>query len=157
MTDTTTKPETGSTEDTFAWTEPEQASTTGGQQAREWLSQLQGMIENLATQAAPVVREVGAKAAELAAIAGEKAGPLAQRAASFTENAGHKLAERSRDLAVDLRSQAAAAKAATGTAAIDDVAAPTTEPMTAEPMTAEPMTADESTSMADEHTTSGVA
>ena len=65
-----------------------------GEQAREWLAQLQAMIENLATQAAPVVREVGIKAAELAAKAGEKAGPVAQRAAELTGQAGHKLAER---------------------------------------------------------------
>jgi|GEM_PF-3287075 deoxyribodipyrimidine photolyase len=152
MTDSTTKTEGemgSSSDDTFTWTEPEQTSSTGSQKAQEWLSQLQGMIENLATQAAPVVREVGAKAAELAAMAGEKAGPLAQRAAVFTENAGHKIAERSRDLAVDLRNQAAAAKAA-NTASIagtDDVAE----------IAPEPMTADESTSMADERTTSGVA
>ena len=44
------------------------------------------MIENLATQAAPVVREVGAKAAELAAMAGEKAGPLTQRAPGRAKN-----------------------------------------------------------------------
>lgn len=152
MTNSTTKTQGemgSSSDDTFTWTEPEQTSSTGSQKAQEWLSQLQGMIENLATQAAPVVREVGAKAAELAAMAGEKAGPLAQRAAVFTENAGHKIAERSRDLAVDLRSQAAAAKAANATSAAgtDDVAA----------IAGEPMAADESTSMSDERTTSGVA
>lgn len=108
-----TAPEMGSsTEDTFAWTEPEQATVTGDSKAREWLAQLQSMIENLATQAAPVVREVGAKAAELAAVAGEKAGPIAQRAAEITGEAGHKLAERSRDLAAEWRRDAAAAKAA---------------------------------------------
>lgn len=108
-----TAPEMGSsTEDTFAWTEPEQAAATGESRAREWLAQLQAMIENLATQAAPVVREVGAKAAELAAIAGEKAGPIAQRAAEITGEAGHKLAERSRDLAAEWRRDADAAKAA---------------------------------------------
>jgi hypothetical protein len=152
MTDSTNKTEGemgSSNDDSFAWTEPEQTSSTGSQKAQEWLGQLQGMIENLATQAAPVVREVGAKAAELAAMAGEKAGPLAQRAAVFTENAGHKIAERSRDLAVDLRSQAAAAKAVNtpSTATTDDVAE----------MAAPPITTDESTSMADERTTSGVA
>jgi hypothetical protein len=151
MTDFTNKTEGemgSSNDDSFAWTEPEQTSSTGSQKAQEWLSQLQGMIENLATQAAPVVREVGAKAAELAAMAGEKAGPLAQRAAVFTENAGHKIAERSRDLAVDLRTQAAAAKAAnTASTATTDVGE----------ITAPPMTTDESTSMADERTTSGVA
>jgi hypothetical protein len=152
MTDSTNKTEGemgSSNDDSFTWTEPEQTSSTGSQKAQEWLSQLQGMIENLATQAAPVVREVGAKAAELAAMAGEKAGPLAQRAAVFTENAGHKIAERSRDLAVDLRSQAAAAKAAntTGTATTDDVAE----------IAAPPVITDESISMADDRTTSGVA
>jgi hypothetical protein len=109
-TDPTTPETTAPADDTFAWTEPEQAST-GDSKAREWLAQLQAMIENLATQAAPVVREVGAKAAELAAIAGEKAGPIAQRAAELTGEAGHKLAERSRDLAAEWRRDAAAAKA----------------------------------------------
>lgn len=121
MTDSTTNPTGGpemgaGTDESFAWTEPEQASSGTGQQAREWLSQLQAMIENLATQAAPVVREIGIKAAELAAVAGEKAGPVAQRAAELTGQAGHKLAERSRDLAAELRRDAEAAKAAaTGT------------------------------------------
>ncbi len=78
---------------------PGSGATTG----REWLAQLQSMIENAATQATPVLREVAAKAAELAAVAGEKAGPVAARAAEFTAEAGHRIAERSRDLAADLR------------------------------------------------------
>ena len=58
MTDDTTStgtgtetPPTGATPDeTFAWTaEPEMGSGPSGQ-AREWLTQLQSMIENLATQ-----------------------------------------------------------------------------------------------------------
>src|SRR5215210_2648471 len=40
---------------------------------REMLSQLQSMIDTLAVQAAPVMRDIAAKAAELAAVAGEKA------------------------------------------------------------------------------------
>jgi hypothetical protein len=115
MTDSTTEtgPEMGSgSDDSFAWTEPEAPPSGRGEQAREWLAQLQAMIENLATQAAPVVREVGIKAAELAAKAGEKAGPVAQRAAELTGQAGHKLAERATDLAAELRRDAAAAKAA---------------------------------------------
>src|SRR5437867_7463288 len=99
--------------DEFAWTEPEQGSGDAGAKAREWLSQLQAMIENLATQAAPVVKEVGAKAAELAAIAGDKAGPVAQKAAEFTGQAGQKLAEKSRDLAAELRRDLAASKSGT--------------------------------------------
>ncbi len=61
------------------------------------------MIDNLATQAAPVLREIGAKAAELAAAAGERAGPVAHRAAGVAEAAGVKLAERGRVVAADLR------------------------------------------------------
>ena len=110
-------------DDTFAWTEPEPASSGAAGQAREWLTQLQAMIENLATQAAPVVREVGAKAAELAAIAGEKAGPVAAKAAELTGQAGQKIADKSRDFASDLRRDAAAAKA--GRAA-DDLGEATT-------------------------------
>ena len=71
--DQTTKntgPEMGSpTRESFAWTEPEARPRARRAKAREWLAQAQSMIENLATQAAPVVREVGAKAAELAALA----------------------------------------------------------------------------------------
>lgn len=74
---------------------------------REWLGQLQSMIDDLATQAAPVVRQIGSKAAELAALAGEKAGPLAHRAADATETVGIKIAERSRQLAEDLKREPA--------------------------------------------------
>lgn len=74
-----------------------------GQTGREWLGQLQAMIDDLATQAAPTVRQVGAKAAELAAVAADKAGPLAHRAADATQTASVKLAERSRHIAEDLR------------------------------------------------------
>ena len=101
---------TGAGADDFAWTEPEQGAGDTGAKAREWVAQLQAMIENLATQAAPVVKEVGAKAAELAAIAGDKAGPVAARAAEFTGQAGQKLAERSRDLAAELRRDLASSK-----------------------------------------------
>ena len=122
MIDETTKPESttksGETsashgDETFEWTgdaadgdsgAAKSAATTG----REWLAQLQTMIENAATQAAPVMREVAAKAAELAAVAGEKAGPVAARAAELTTQAGHKLAERSRDLATEIRRDQAA-------------------------------------------------
>ena len=111
MTPKTSGPSSEAGSDEFAWTEPEQAGTDAGAKAREWLGQLQTMIENLATQAAPVVKEVGAKAAELAAIAGDKAGPVAARAAEFTGQAGQKLAEKSRDLAAELRRDVASTKA----------------------------------------------
>ena len=52
---TKTTAETGAASaDTYAWNEPDAAGNDAGAKAREWLSQLQAMIENLATQAAPV-------------------------------------------------------------------------------------------------------
>lgn len=102
-TTTGTGPGTEHADDAF-WQEPE--AHPG--KANEWLTQLQTMIEQLATQAAPVVREVGAKAAELAAAAGEKAGPMAHKAAALTSEAGLKLAERSRTFAAEIRRDQAA-------------------------------------------------
>jgi hypothetical protein len=75
----------------------------GGAAGREWVSQLQSMIDNVTTQAAPILRDIAAKAAELAAAAGDKAGPIAHKAADATEAAGAKLAERGRGVAADLR------------------------------------------------------
>jgi hypothetical protein len=74
-----------------------------GRTSREWLAQLQSMIDNAATAAAPILREVAAKAAELAAVAGEKAGPIAHKAADVTAEAGTKIAERGREVAAELR------------------------------------------------------
>jgi hypothetical protein len=76
-------------------------------EAHEWLSQLQTMIDRIAGEAAPVARDVAAKAAELAAVAGEKAGPFARRAAEVTEDVGIRVAARSRQLADDLRHRGA--------------------------------------------------
>ena len=75
-------------------------------QAREWLAQLQQMIDRVAAEAGPVARDVAAKAAELAAVAGEKAGPIARRAAEVTGDVGTRVAERSRRFAEDLRHRA---------------------------------------------------
>jgi hypothetical protein len=138
MIDETTKPDEATTshgDETFEWTgeatdngsgAAKSAATTG----REWLAQLQTMIENAATQAAPVMREVAAKAAELAAVAGEKAGPVAARAAELTAEAGHKIAERSRDFATEIRRD----QAARGEGPAADTAAPaeTTAPADAD-------------------------
>src|SRR6266508_216213 len=71
--------------------------------AAAWLAQLQTMIDNVATAAGPTLREVAAKAAELAAKAGDAAGPIAQKAASVTGDVGQRVAAKSRDLAADLR------------------------------------------------------
>lgn len=95
-------------DEAFGFGQPEVERPDRTAQAREWLGQLQSMIEQLAEQAGPVVREIGIKAAELAVKAGEKAGPMAHRAAEFTESAGQRLADRSRDLATELRRDQAA-------------------------------------------------
>ncbi len=70
---------------------------------REMLTQLQQMIDNVSYQAGPVMREVAAKAAELAAVAGAKAGPLARKAADATDQFGQRVATRSKTIADDLR------------------------------------------------------
>jgi hypothetical protein len=86
--------------------QPNEAMAEGGDKpraGREMLVQLQQMIDTIATQAGPVMREVAAKAAELAAVAGEKAGPLAHKAAGVTEQVGQRVAARSKEVAANLR------------------------------------------------------
>jgi hypothetical protein len=95
---------------------------TSNAKGSEWLSQLQTMINDITTQAAPVARQVAAKAAELTAVAAVKAGPLAQRAAEVTTDAGQKLAERAQSLAAKLRA-ADSGDAAAGEAAGSDAGA----------------------------------
>ncbi len=85
----------------------EPAAEAHGTQGREWLAQLQQMIDRVTAEAAPVARDVAVKAAELAAVAGEKAGPFARRAAEVTEDVGTKVAERSRRFADDVRHRGA--------------------------------------------------
>jgi hypothetical protein len=97
-----------------------------GARTRQWLDQLQAMIDGVAKEAAPVVKQVGLKAAELAAVAGEKAGPIAYRAAEMTESAGRSIAERSRQLADELRGEAGPAGAA-GEASPDEIVGPDAE------------------------------
>jgi hypothetical protein len=75
-----------------------------------WIGQLQEMIDQAGRQAGPVLRDVAAKAAELAAVAAEHAGPVAHKAADVTEHVGDRLATRSKDLAADLRKAAEAAR-----------------------------------------------
>ncbi len=96
---------------------------------REWIAQLQHMIDRITSEAGPAARDVAAKAAELAAVAGqkagpvardvatkaadlaavagEKAGPIAKRAAAVTGDVGSRVADRSRRLAEDLRHRGA--------------------------------------------------
>lgn len=79
--------------------------------AEKMIAQLQVMIDQTGKTAGPVLRDVAAKAAELAAVAAENAGPVAHKAANVTEHVGDRLAARSKDLAADLRKAAEAARA----------------------------------------------
>jgi hypothetical protein len=75
--------------------------------SREMLIQLQQMIDAVAAQAGPVLRDVAAKAAELAALAAERTGPIAHRAADVTERVSVRVAARTKEVAEDLRRQQA--------------------------------------------------
>jgi hypothetical protein len=118
--DSTTNP-TGNADradETFGWTAPEadNAGQGAGTPAERMLAQLQSMIDSIATQAAPVVKQVGAKAAELAAAAADRAGPIAHKAADATAGASVKIAERSREFAADLRREGNGHSSGTATA-----------------------------------------
>lgn len=93
---------------------PVPTEDTSSSRAREWLSQLETMIQNIAREATPVAREVGAKAAELAAVAAVKAGPAAQKAAAVTTEYGQRFAEKAHSVAADWRHENEAAKASGG-------------------------------------------
>ncbi len=116
-------PASGGTDETFGWTAPDASHEPAGSDPRptaeRMLGQLQSMIDAVATQAAPVVRQIGVKAAELAAVAADRAGPLAHKAADATEHAGERIAERSRTWAADLRNRAAEPNAAAADAESD--------------------------------------
>jgi hypothetical protein len=88
------------------------------------LGQLQSMIDSVATQATPVVRQIGLKAAELAAAAADRAGPIAHKAADATADAGTRIAERSRVIAAELRRDIANASS-NGESAPAETTAPT--------------------------------
>ena len=114
----TDAPTGGATDEQFGWTAANGEPGSGaGSDARataeRMIGQLQAMIDTMATQAAPVVRQIGAKAAELAAVAADRAGPLVHRAADATADASGRLANRSRTWAADLRNTGSDEAAAT--------------------------------------------
>ena len=91
--------EMGTSEQTPQGEQPEGQEPTGQSQFRDqagkarelgerWLGQLQEMIDQAGRQAGPVLRDVAAKAAELAAVAAEHAGPVAHKAPDVTESGG---------------------------------------------------------------------
>ena len=77
-----TNPTSSPADETFGWTADPNAPSgdaATGNTAERMVAQLQSMIDSIATQAAPVVRQVGIKAAELAAAAADRAGPIAHK------------------------------------------------------------------------------
>jgi hypothetical protein len=84
--------------------------------AEPLLRQLDAIIENMTNFATPVLREIAARAAELAATAGQAAGPMAQKAAERTDEVGDLVASKSRAFASDLRSDGPSATVAEDTA-----------------------------------------
>ncbi len=75
------------------------------------IRQLEAIIGNLTTFATPVLREIAARAAELAAKAAEAAGPVAHKAAVATEQVGERLAVKGHEIASGLRSERSAGPA----------------------------------------------
>ncbi len=121
------------------WTPPPPA-TANEARFRDWMTQLQAMIDGVATAAAPHVREIAAKAAELAAKAGDAAGPFASRAAAATSDVGQKVAAKSRDFAADMRriAEGDATTASNGNGhepAAETPAAPSADPNVETPFT----------------------
>ena len=83
------------------------ADSSPGNEPNTAIRQLEAIIGNLTTFATPVLREIAARAAELAAKAGEAAGPVAHKAAAATEQVGERLAVKGHGIASGLRSERA--------------------------------------------------
>jgi hypothetical protein len=121
--DGATNPTSSGADETFGWTADPNAPSgdaATGNTAERMVAQLQSMIDSIATQAAPVVRQVGIKAAELAAAAADRAGPMAHKAADATADASVKIAERSRVIAADLRRDVTGADSGSSATAVLD-------------------------------------
>jgi hypothetical protein len=101
-------------DETFTWTNeapgPDDAKASGGSTAASILESVRDVVDDLAERAAPTVRELSARAAELTAIAADKAAPFAKRAGEVTADASGKLASKSREWASELRASVATAE-----------------------------------------------
>jgi hypothetical protein len=99
-------------DETFTWTNEGAAAEpkgSAGSTATSILDSVRDVVDDLAERAAPTVREISARAAELTAIAADKAAPFAKRAGEVTADASGKLATRSREWASELRGSVATA------------------------------------------------
>lgn len=79
------------------------SSSNGGTKANDVFDQIRVAVDDFAVKAGPTVREFSAKAAELVAVAADKAAPFAHKAGEATAEASTKLAERSRGWAAEVR------------------------------------------------------
>lgn len=114
-------------DETFTWADdepPGNATRASGSTATSILDSVREAVDDLAERAAPTVRELSARAAELTAIAADKAAPFAKRAGEVTADASGKLASRSREWATELRASVATAEPDAGTAAAAGPGAP---------------------------------
>lgn len=130
MTESTTPPpEEPAADETFTWTQPSGSheSGSGGTAATGILESVRDAVDELAERAGPSVREFSARAAEIAAIAADRAAPLAKRAGEVTADASGKLASKSREWAAELRATMTA-----GEPAGSDTPPPVTPPEAAE-------------------------
>jgi hypothetical protein len=109
-------PREGPTADeTFTWTQPPEAhAAAGSAAATSILDSVRDAVDELAERAGPSVREFSARAAELAAVAADRAAPLVKRAGEVTADASGRLATMSRTWAADLRASTPAATASDG-------------------------------------------
>jgi len=118
-------------DETFTWTneapQPDPARP-GSTTATSILDSVREVVDDLAERAAPTVRELSARAAELTAIAADKAAPFAKRAGEVTADASGKLATKSREWASELRASVATAEPAPETKAAEEAAAPENQP-----------------------------
>ena len=117
-------------DETFTWTnepsDPGDAKGTGAATAASILDSVREVVDDLAERAAPTVRELSARAAELTAIAADKAAPFAKRAGEVTADASGKLATKSREWASELRASVATADRPTEAGTTDTPTQPST-------------------------------
>ena len=118
-------------DETFTWTDeapPEPGRSGAASSAASILDSVRDAVDDLAERAAPAVRELSARAAELTAKAADKAAPLVKRAGEVTADASGKLASKSREWASELRASVATTERQTDDAAVRD-SAPVAEPV----------------------------
>jgi len=99
-------------------------AAAAGSTATAILESLRDAVDDLAERATPTMREFSARAAELAAVAADRAAPFAKRAGDVTSDASGKLATKSRIWAADLRASLAASDTGTPSDAAPDADKP---------------------------------